>query len=417
MSAQANIPYPAFSSAHPLVIAEYREWTELESIRNEWSSLVAQVEGLSVFMTPEWLFPWWRAYGENKVLCVLSLSDLQAGVVGIIPLYWERRKLLTLLELRVLRLMGNGSGDSDDLDFIVKPGYATAVAHAFLNWLRHTAWDLCEFDYLSSKSEMATLLEDGVRVLGWKSEISRRPQTKAALPNTWEQYLNQLTANQRWKIGHHLRRLQSRHKVLFRRCERPDELPIFLKTLYSLHQKRWEARGEPGSFSLTARRRFYEEMTRGLLRLGWLELWQLEIDGAPVASQIGMDYRDCCFALQEGFDPDYAAESVGYVLRSHVLRQCIETGIRSYDFLGGDEESKQRWGADVGHYVDMHFASSSSLGAAYFARRRALSTVKSWLKGHTSDRMWKMLQKLRHSLDRIKLHAKYRHLHTSQIEH
>ena len=94
----------------------------------------------------------------------------------------------------------------------------------------------------------------------------------------------------------------------------------------------------------------------------------MEIDDVPVAAQIGMRYGDAVCALQEGFDPAYASDSVGYVLRSHVLQKSIEGGVRFYDFLCGDQESKQRWGADVGHYLDIHFARRVSVGAVYMAR-------------------------------------------------
>ncbi len=391
---------PSIVPAEPrtLTISEYREWAELKSIQASWSELVAQVPKLSIFVTPQWLFSWWRAYGQDKRLCVLVLSDPQAGIVGIAPLYWESRRFTALAKLRVLRLMGDGSGDSDDLDFIVRPGYAPAVAEALLRWMLQTTWDICEFDCLSSQSEVVTLLMNALRKLGWRCMTSQRPFTRVALPESWETYLKQLTAKERQKVGIRLRRLQARHQVCFRRCERPDELPAFLETLFALHQKRWEARGEPGSFSLPERRRFYEEMTRALLSRGWLELWLMEMDGVPVAAQIGMRYGNCVYSLQEGFDPSYAGDSVGYVLRSHILRECIQSGARFYDFLYGDQESKQRWGADIGNYVDIHIARPGSVGAAYLAGGQALQTGKDWLREHAPAKVWKAMQTLRRSL-------------------
>lgn len=289
-------------------------------------------------------------------------------------------------------------GDSDDLDFIVKPGYEAAVAKALLDWIRRAPWDVCEFNCLSSKSEVAVLLEDELRGLGWKRATSRLPVTRVTLPETWAQYLKQLSSKERGKVGIRLRRLQSRYKVCFKCCERPDELPSFLENLYNLHQKRWEARGLPGSFSQPERRYFYEQMTQAFLSRGWLGLWQLELDDVPVAAQLGMPYGDVLFALQEGFDPAYAADSVGYVLRSYIVQHCIERGIRFYDFLYGDQESKQRWGADVGHYIDFHFARTGSIGAAYMTSVRVWSHGKNWFRAHAPVGMWKRLQALRRLL-------------------
>ncbi len=133
---------------------------------------------------------------------------------------------MAFAELRVLRLIGDGSGDSDDLDFIVKSGHEDAVANAFLDWLHQTSWDVCELDCLSSTSEVAALLSDELRVLGWKCAKSRRPFTRVVLPETWAQYLKQLSSKERGKVGIRLRRLLSRHKVCFRRCEHPDELSV-----------------------------------------------------------------------------------------------------------------------------------------------------------------------------------------------
>ena len=54
------------------------------------------------------------------------------GVVGIAPLYWERRKFLGFRPTPGTAVDRRWVGDSDDLDFIVKPGYAAAVAKALL---------------------------------------------------------------------------------------------------------------------------------------------------------------------------------------------------------------------------------------------------------------------------------------------
>ena len=52
----------------------------------------------------------------------------------------------------------------------------------------------------------------------------------------------------------------------------------------------------------------------------------LEIDGQPLAAQFGFRSGDTLHLLQEGFDPDYAKDRLGSVLRAHVLRQAISEG-------------------------------------------------------------------------------------------
>ncbi|PSH03199.1 MAG: hypothetical protein CXZ00_13600 [Acidobacteria bacterium] len=378
-----------------LVVSEHRSCADLESIRNQWSKLVQEVPGTSIFVTPEWLLSWWHAYCGSREFCLLAFTDPQAGVVAIAPLYKEVAKSFVFSTIRVLRLMGDGSGDSDDLDFVVMPGYAPAVAKAFFKWLRCKRWDTCELNCVSSQSEIAAMLQEEMRSMGWGCAVTFRPQIRVSLPDTWEQYLKQLSSKERKKVGYLLRRLEAHYEVAFRRCERAEELPAFLETLFSLHQKRWEARSEPGSFSLPERRDFYGEMSRLLLSRHWLELWQMELNGVPVAAQIGLRYGSCIYALQEGFDPAYADDSVGYVLRSHVLRSSIASGIRCYDFLYGDQQSKQRWGADKSHYLDIHFARPGTLGAFQLAAQQTCRATKDWFRARVPAEIWQILQAIR----------------------
>jgi CelD/BcsL family acetyltransferase involved in cellulose biosynthesis len=76
----------------------------------------------------------------------------------------------------------------------------------------------------------------------------------------------------------------------------------------------------------------------------------MDLDGNVAASQFGFRYSGVYSHLQSGFDPKYSAYSPGWVLQEEILRQLIADGIKAYDFLGGDEPYKRRWGAVEGRY-------------------------------------------------------------------
>jgi CelD/BcsL family acetyltransferase involved in cellulose biosynthesis len=190
------------------------------------------------------------------------------------------------------------------------------------------------------------------------------------------------------------RRLEKKCEVQIRRCAEEGELDSLLQSLYELHGKHWQLRGLPGSFHSPARRQFYGELARLLLEHGRLEFWVMELERKVVAAQFGFRYGTTVFSLQEGFDPEYAADSVGYVLRGQVLKQLIDDGVRCYDFLGGVGESKIRWGAREGHYVNLRFARPRSVGAAYLHAQRYAGESKSWLRRHLPERTWAVLHGL-----------------------
>ena len=166
-------------------------------------------------------------------------------------------------------------------------------------------------------------------------------------------------------------------------------------TLFDLHQQRWESIGRPGSFRSPARRSFYRGLAEILLARDELEFWLLDLNGKPVAAQFGFRFGTAVYSLQEGFDPAFAKDSVGYVLRAHVLQRLIAGGVRTYDFLGGASDSKTRWGAAIGRYVNFRFSRPRSLGAAFVHVRREAEGVKEWVRARAHRRIWEMLHNMK----------------------
>jgi CelD/BcsL family acetyltransferase involved in cellulose biosynthesis len=355
-------------------------WDELEQFRGPWNSLLQANPASSIFQTPEWLAAWWQAFGDRKKLLGLVFADSAGNIAGIAPLYTERRHFLGL-PCTTLRLVGAGSGDSDALDFIVAPGYEKHCAQAFSDWLAgNSEWRLCSLETLPQNSLVAQHLLQRIQEATWRIESSLTPNYIVDLPATWPVYLSTLESSFRPLLTRYPKRLQSRFSVRMVRCERAEELKDHLQTLFTLHQMRWTRRGEPGAFSSANRRDFYFQMAGAFLQRGWLEFWLLQLDGETVGAQFCFRYNNTVYLLQEGFHPKYAAEKIGYALRAHVLEESIRTGAQRYDFLGGADPYKAKFGARQANYLNVSFAGRSLLGRAYLALQKQKQQFKILLK-------------------------------------
>jgi CelD/BcsL family acetyltransferase involved in cellulose biosynthesis len=356
-------------------------WDEVELLRTEWNAILERNRKLTIFSSPEWLSAWWGAFGSGKQLYSLAFRDSQDALVGLVPLYFQQIRLGFLPSLWELRLVGDGSKDSDNLDFVVAPGYERSVAHSLVRHLAtNRRWNVCQLNCMATDSLATNIFLQEIIAARWKFESSTIPWSAVELPETWEAYLKQLSPKERGKVGNRFRRLQSRFQTKFYKCSTLSELPVCLENLFRLHQKRWESRGEPGSFASPERRRFYADMAQQFLSRGWLELWLLELNGVAVAAQYGFRYGQTVYSLQEGFDPDHASDSVGYVLRSYALREFIESEVRRYEFLAGENESKLRWGGTSGNYLNIHLARPLTRGSLYLSFTQIVKTTKSWLR-------------------------------------
>jgi CelD/BcsL family acetyltransferase involved in cellulose biosynthesis len=379
-----------------LEVRVYDTLDSLSTLQAAWEQLLSEFSTATTFCTLDWLLPWWRAFGGGQQIKVIAFFDSTQRLVAIAPLSVTAHRVASGVKLKLLRLMGDGSQDSDNLDLPVRPGFEDRFAGSLLDFLEseRNSWDFVELNTLPPESPGANALRQLLGQKKWVAIEQQIPASAIALPATWEEYGRLLSAKERGKIGLRTRRLEKKYEVRIRRCADEGEIDTLLQTLYELHGKHWQLRGLPGTLHLPARRQFYGELARLLLPRRRLELWVLELQGKVVGAQFGLRYGTTVFSLQEGFDPDYAADSVGYVLRSQVLKQLIADGVRRYDFLGGADESKLRWGAESGHYLNLSFARPLSAGAVYLQAQDYAGRSKSWLRRHLPRTAWEMLHKI-----------------------
>jgi CelD/BcsL family acetyltransferase involved in cellulose biosynthesis len=379
-----------------LTVETYENLKSLEPLRPEWATLLGKYPSSTIFSTYEWLVPWWRAFGGNDSLLVQGFHDSSHSLVGLVPL-----AMTTLpgfpTPLRLVRLMGDGSHDSDNLDLPVRPGCEGEITRRLLDWMERNAglWDICQLNTLPSDSLVGNRLLQELRARGWNHFISTRPQTVVHLAESWESYLKGISSKERGKIGLRTRRLEKKYSVRICKCLEERELDPFLESLFELHRKHWQLRGLPGTLHSPARRQFYRELARLLLASRKLEFWILELNGTIVAAQFGLRYDSTVFSLQEGFDPEYSSDSVGYVLRGQVLKRLISEGIRRYDFLGGTDESKVRWGGEVRNYLNIHFARPLSRGSLHLVLKSKSAATKNWLRSQLPAAVWSILRSAR----------------------
>lgn len=389
-----------------LQVEVYRTLQELEGLRPAWTELLDHSATATIFSTWEWLLPWWHAFGERRELLVLAFRDSSKTLVALAPMSLTTLNVAGVLNLRLLRLLGDGSGDSDNLDMPVRPGFETDFALSFLNCLerRDIGWDLCELNTLPTDSAAGNEFLTRMREAGWGPVLHHQPCSTIQLPDRWESYLEKISKKEKDKLRYYSRRIEKRYRARFYKCTEESEISPCLDALFELHRKRWQLRGKAGVFATSARRQFYEQLSRNFLARNWLEFWLLDLDGKTVAAQFAFRHRNRVFALQEGFDPEFSAESVGFVLRGHALRQFIAEGVAYYDFLAGKSESKERWAADVFSYMNLHFARPFSRGNAYLRFVNGAAAGKEWLRAHAPRGVWAGLHwlnlKLRRSQDK-----------------
>ena len=394
--------FAAISLREGCTVRVYRELRELDALRPAWHALLNKYPLATTFSSWEWLSSWWRAFGAHRSLLLHALFDSTNTLVGLAAFSLGKEQFWGGTPVRVLRLLGDGSYDSDNLDMPAVPGFEDILAQGVIEYLRRhsSEWDLCEFNTLPPHSPVAACLAHTARSKSWTLVESASASSSIHLPKSWEQYLANLSSEDSKNIQRYTRRLQNRYSTRIYRCTDASSLPKCLDALFRLHQARWRSIGEPGTFSSIERRQFYRDLSACLLARDWLELWALELEGEIAAVQFAFRYRDSAFQLQEGYDHLRSSDRPGYVLRGEVLRTLISEGVRTYDFLGGEDPYKARWGAQPGSYRTLRLALPCSKGGILLRLAENALAGKQWLRRNLPTSAWHLLRKLNATVQR-----------------
>jgi CelD/BcsL family acetyltransferase involved in cellulose biosynthesis len=303
------------------------------------------------FRTWQWLFNWWKHYGEGKTLYTLAVHDDGGVLVGVAPWYIERRGSDGL----VIQFLGAGEVCTDYLTILGTMEHSSAVSTAIAEWLvgaseenveSEDRWDLLDFESMSVgdpniESLLSTLHANGC-------VFNRRPAAncwRLDLPSSWDEFTSDLKRTQAKTVRRVSRRLFDSGRGLMRTLDKPSQLDERMRVFVDLHQLRWTSLGEPGCFESPQFSQFLHDSAADLFSAEMLDIRCLEIEGQPVAIEFFLTSATSRYVYQGGLDPDSLQESPGHAIMSTIIRDAIEAGCQYVDFLRGDEPYKVAWGA------------------------------------------------------------------------
>jgi CelD/BcsL family acetyltransferase involved in cellulose biosynthesis len=112
----------------------------------------------------------------------------------------------------------------------------------------------------------------------------------------------------------------------------------------------------PGMFD------FFCQQCQALADHDQVGLYRLDLNGAPIAFELGYRAKGVWFAHKISYDESYAREAPGHLLRLQMLPRLFAEGFRLYDYFGPYTDAVARWA--TGRY---------GIGRLVVAPRRPLS--------------------------------------------
>jgi CelD/BcsL family acetyltransferase involved in cellulose biosynthesis len=378
-------------------------------LRSDWSALCAEARAGCLFLSPEWLIPWWEHFGEGRQPSCLAMFDRER-LVGFAPLFSEVPRLAGL-PVRRLAFLGDGATGCDYLDVLAAPGREVEVRAAALAALGELPWDLCDLDGLWRDSptalHLAQLFPNGRAVRasaaglgGAPAEVVRDARLRFVCPHiplvgSYQEFLQGLGRREN---------LRRREKWLFRQpgvsvevARTPEEARIAVERFLELHRARWAVEGGSDGLADARHEAFHRAAVQELAERGWLRLYTLFAARRPVASVYGVVHGGKFLYYQSGYDPAWASKSVGLVLLARTVQDAFAEGLREFDFLRGNESYKAQWARAERWTIQMRLWRGPR-GKAVRAAQQAALLARESVKAALPRRALELLRRARRML-------------------
>jgi CelD/BcsL family acetyltransferase involved in cellulose biosynthesis len=310
----------------------------LALLRPEWDRLIASSDADQFFALNAWQQLWWAHFGHEYALRVLTVRSETGKLVAIAPLMVSRFN-----PCAIVSLVG-GTEISDFLDLIVDRDNAEALTTVLVSAIReHLSWKRLDLHGLQEYSRTPACLESEYARHEIKVEVQLEDVSPSVeLKGSWDAYLASLSKKDRHELRRKLRRAVTDQAADWRTVSTEAELDANFNAFIRLHRS---SSAEKAAFMTTQMEGYFRDLCYLALKHGWLRMGVLWVADVPVSTALGFAYYDKLYLYNSGYNPEYAAHSVGIAAVGLLMRDCAEEGIRSFDFLQGNEPYKYTLGA------------------------------------------------------------------------
>tara|TARA_B100001964_G_scaffold229947_1_gene282846 strand:+ start:67 stop:1266 length:1200 start_codon:yes stop_codon:yes gene_type:complete len=352
------------------------EPSAVEKLEPEMEELFARLPDPNPYLAPQWLFAWWRHYGEGKEPVVLVVRD----ATGRICAYWPFLKVSGIGGSGLWPWVNNYANYSDPvadeeavgcIEVLLAGFYALLKDYHFLwaPFLRESFWQRWMEPFLADKPER-------------RMERIPRDVPRAIFPNRdFDAYWNaRQGAKSRKTFRYVERKLRERGEVSFLVCETEKVVRTHLGALCELESRGWKQLEKVGLFSTLNARAFLFDLLPSLAAAQRVRLSFLCLDDLPIACELGILDRGSYRLHHLAYDEAYDCDSPGRQLLARNLRKCCEEGRLTFDFLPGANAYKRKLATEETVVRELHLFRSSLAG--FFTRRSIEANLRKRKKMH-----------------------------------
>ncbi len=334
---------------YKLNIEEINTIEKFETLKAEWNSIVGSNQNYGVYTTFEFMMLWWKLFEKpDKKLCLLVIKK-ENDIIGIAPFMIVHEKFLwmptTKIEfISMARYPNSPASFTASLDILIKEHHEEVI-HNIVSYLvqRVQGWHYIRLNPIPTHSATINLLKKTASANNYKFiNHEAFSSIDIKLPETWEEYSASLSKNFRKYLKSNERKLQQLGSLTYKLITSHDELLQIFPMIMEIEKRSWKWNVGVSINSITYND-FYKRFADVGGKLGWIQLWVLQLDDEYIAYDYNILFKQTLINLKGSYDEAYNCYSPGQLLFAKEVQNCLNNGIRDINMLWGETVAKERW--------------------------------------------------------------------------
>jgi len=320
---------------------------EFRDLEPAWNRITCDNEKYHIFQSFDWNYTWWKHFGMDFNLYILTVEKDNNEVIGICPLMWSRQHFGSI-HWRKFEFIGKRFSNYHDI--LLKE--EVDAQQAIKRLVKYLLEGMGSIDYvvlrrLPVESETVKCVKLALKALhAYPHHLGHDDTSRQVLLNgSFETYLNRDVPRKfRYDTERQQRRLNEQGALCFTECRDEKTVLRTLDRLFRMKIAQRRGKGEKSFFEEKNFQCFDKDISLLFLRKNRLFMHALQFNEAVIAVNCDFIYnrRIYChvIAYENRFDKKF---SPGRILQYNELKKAFALKMKAFDFAWGDAFYKRSW--------------------------------------------------------------------------
>jgi len=356
-------------------VHKYTSLEELKALEDDWRALHTASVRPDISLSPDWIIPWYKAFGSSLSPHVLGV--FKNGVLVLVAPMHASMQSFRLTSLSALQSSANGYSPSGGI-VISAEASQTDQLKAMELLSEENNFELYRIYKLpqDEASTFCSLVSESTLFRSGMEAVMSTPMID--LTGDWDHYMSTRSRSHRKDMRRKVKRIEKEPNVELVTGTPQDCADPMLDEVFRISAKSWKKQEGADLQSDVVARNFVHELVQRLGPAGEVKIWLLKIDGVAIAYELHIARGGTLYPIRADYDMDYSCLSPGQILLQMVLKSLFEDPYaRLYDSCADDYAYLKSWA----HYstdfytVDM-FSKKLKPSLVYLAKYRVLPTCR-----------------------------------------